>query len=247
MIISGQVLIITNPLMQSLMQLRGTDLHLTYPGNGAAVIENLSFTMSTGFNAVFGPSGVGKTSFAKILSNAYPPSQGQLETLGIDHLLYTYNLERLPGWAAIGKHLDRVTPEGSEKLKDELLTVFGLGDILNQRFSQLSMGQQNRINLIRYLLQPFDLPVMDESLANVDEALRENIILTIKARFPEKMFIYISHHLVEVSKFCDQILVFANPATRQRYAMIKGLNHQRGDHLDKKNLDRVMLEIMNAF
>lgn len=229
------------------MKLTGNHLHLSYPGSDTAVIENLSFTMIPGFNAVFGPSGVGKTSFAKILSKELSPSKGTLETFGIEHILYTYNLERLPGWAAIGTHLDRVTPAGKEALQAELLDVFGLESVLDQRFSQLSMGQQNRINLIRYLLQEFDLLVMDESLANVDESLREEIIVTIKDRFPEKLFIYISHHLMEVSKFCDQILVFASPSIQKRYTLVKGQNHRKGDRFDKSRLDTVMLEIMNAF
>ena len=51
---------------------------------------------------------------------------------------------------------------------------------MKSRFAQLSLGQQNRTNLTRYLLQDFDLLIMDESLANVDELTKEKIILKIK-------------------------------------------------------------------
>ncbi|WP_413836165.1 ATP-binding cassette domain-containing protein, partial [Desulfobacula sp.] len=94
------------------------------------------------------------------------------------------------------------------RFQHPLIEIFELNDVLGSRFSKLSMGQQNRMNLIRYLMQDFDLLIMDESLANVDEKLRETIILAIKELFSDKMFLYISHNLMEVSKFCSQILVF---------------------------------------
>ncbi len=238
------------------MQLTCSNLHLTYPKSKSAVIDNLSFSMTDpGFNAVFGPSGVGKTTFARIISNGQAPFQGSLHdniqgninTTNIDRILYTYNLERLPGWSNIGKHLNKVASHETQALKDQLIQIFGLQDLLILRFSQLSMGQQNRINLIRYLLQDFDLLMMDESLANVDEKLREKIILAIKELFPDKMFIYISHHLMEVSKYCRQILVFGNPSTEKKYTLITGQDYKKGELINKQKLDATMLEIMNAF
>ena len=56
---------------------------------------------------------------------------------------------------------------------------------------------------VRYLLQDFDVLIMDESLANVDELTREKIILKIKALFPERCFLYISHNVAEVARFCS--------------------------------------------
>ncbi len=119
--------------------------------------------------------------------------------------------------------------------------------MLDSRFSQLSMGQQNRINLIRYLLQKFDLLILDESLANVDEKLRETIILAIKELFADKMFLYISHNLMEVSKFCNQILVFGKQSENKGCFMVNGQDYKADYQLNKKKLDLTMLEIMNAF
>jgi multiple sugar transport system ATP-binding protein len=171
----------------------------------------------------------------------------------MDTILYSYNLERLPGWASAGNHLKKVTSPEKQKLKEQLIKIFQLHDILGSRFSKLSMGQQNRMNLIRYLLQDFDLLIMDESLANVDEKLRQTIILAIKELFDDKMFLYISHNIMEVSKFCQKILVFGKSAENRDsfpcdiQVMINGLNCTKDYPPDKKNLDTTMLEIMNAF
>jgi len=230
------------------MQLTCTHLNFKYPGSEIPVIENLSFSMtSPGFNAVFGPSGVGKTTFAKVLSNRKERNGKNILFKNIHKILYSYNLERLPGWSNIGKHLDKITGEEKQALKGELTGIFGLKDLLGSRFSQLSMGQQNRINLVRYLLQDFDLLILDESLANVDEKLREIIILAMKELFPDKMFLYISHHLMEVSKFCRRILVFSKPSTEKGYSIVTGQDYKQHYLLNKKNLDDTMLEIMNAF
>jgi len=229
------------------MQIECHNLTFHYPGAETAVFENLSFRMEgPGFNALFGPSGVGKTSIARMLIGDLTDFEGQIDTSGLDRILYSYNLERLPGWSAVGKHLDRITTTAQQAKKDELVELFGMAPYLGSRFAQLSLGQKNRINLIRYLLQDFQMLIMDESLANVDELTRERIILNIKALFPEKFFIYISHNIVEVSKFCRDILVLAGVGRQRPATVVQGQDQQNGQSLKKQALEATMLEIMNA-
>ncbi|MBU0465435.1 MAG: ATP-binding cassette domain-containing protein [Proteobacteria bacterium] len=230
------------------MRLECNSLNFTYPGSRIAVINNLSFSIQNpGFKALFGPSGVGKTSLAKLIANSKFRGAKDIVTENMDTILYSYNLERLPGWSSTGNHLNKVTSPEKQSLKEQLIEIFELNDVLGSRFSKLSMGQQNRMNLIRYLVQDFDLLILDESLANVDEKLRETIILAIKELFSDKMFLYISHNLIEVSKFCSQILVFGKFSEKKDSFVIDGQDCKKGYLLDKKELDVTMLEIMNAF
>jgi len=225
------------------MQFECRDLTFTYPGAERPVLENLSFSMAApGFNAVFGPSGVGKTSFARLLAGNGNAGSAHFVYEGISTILYSYNQERLPGWSGTGSHLDKVCPPGKEGLKEELIRIFKVESLLKSRFSQLSMGQQNRMNLIRYLIQDFDMLILDESLANVDEALRETIILTVKELFPDKLFLYISHNLTEVARFCREILILGSLDS----LVVRGRDYCQGYGPDKDGLDRTMLEIMNA-
>lgn len=231
------------------MQLQCRNLAFRYAEGGKKILDgiNCSFTRP-GFHSVFGPSGVGKSTFARIIAAAQSHTyEGALEIQGIETILYSYNLERLPGWSSTGKHIDRVVAPEKDELKRELIAIFKIEPLLGSRFHQLSMGQQNRVNLIRYLLQDFDLLILDESLANVDEKHRQAIILAIKKLFPEKMFLYISHHLMEVSTFCDQIMVFGASSGLKSYHMVEAQNCCINQEIDKPKRDKTMLEIMNAF
>lgn len=227
------------------MRLFCHNISFRYPDAENDVFRNLSYQISEpGFNALFGPSGVGKTSFARIISGELNNFSGEISTEGIARMAYSYNLERLPGWSGAGTHIDKNIPPIRKRLKNELIEVFGLENCIHLRFSQLSMGQKNRVNLLRYLLEGFDLLIMDESLANVDEQTREIIILKIKEIFPETIFLYISHNVIEVSKFCKEILVFRG--AEKSPLMVRGQNLSAGDALNQSALDKTMLEIMNA-
>jgi ABC-type multidrug transport system ATPase subunit len=223
------------------------DIAFVYPETDKLILNNLSLHFEEpGFHAFFGPSGVGKTSLARILSSEAQPAGGRIETRGIKTLFYSYNLERLPGWSSVGRHLERVTPDGKAERKERLLKSFDLTDLLDHRFSQLSLGQQNRVNLVRYLVQEFDVLIMDESLANVDEMMRGRILLTIKEMFPQTLFIYISHNVVEVAKFCAQIWVIRGPHKTPQAIAVRGQDHRRDATLDQRSLQNTMLEMMNA-
>ncbi len=218
-----------------------------YPGTEKRIFSDLTIRMERpGFHALFGPSGVGKTSFARLLTGALNGYDGQIRLAKVGTPLYSYNLERLPDWSSVGKHLEKITPDAAIQRRDQLVEIFGVEACLGSRFSHLSLGQQNRINLIRYLVQDFRLLIMDESLGNVDELTRERILLHVKAMFPDVLFLYISHNVVEVAKFCDQILVFRGARKTPQTMMVTGQNHCLEGQLDPQGLQRTMLEIMNA-
>jgi ABC-type multidrug transport system ATPase subunit len=228
------------------MRLIGENIGFSYPGAESSVFDNLSFALTEpGFHAIFGPSGVGKTSLARIITGDISAA-GRIVADGISKILYCYNLERLPGWSSVGRHLERIsTPEKAER-KEELVSAFGLEKCIGSRFRSLSLGQRNRVNLLRYLLQDFEVLIMDESLANVDEKTRGNILIKIKALYPEALFLYISHNVVEVSTYCGQILVLRGAGRDPRCIAVRGADHRAGEAPGRRKVEPVMLEIMNA-
>lgn len=230
------------------MFLECKNVSFKYPQAEMHIFKDISFGIrQPGFHALLGPSGVGKTSFARLIANEISGYSGELHIQEGSTIFYSYNQERLPGWSSIARHLDRITPSDKKQLRDDLIDVFGLNVCMKLKFAQLSLGQKNRINLLRYLLQDFTLLIMDESLANVDEPSKETILLEIKHRFPERYFLYISHNLIEVSKFCDQILVFRYAGNLPQTRALKGLNMFKDDALNRELLDATLLEIMNVY
>ncbi len=229
------------------MLLEFKDISYQYPGSTNKVFKNLSCKISTpGFHALFGPSGVGKTTLAKMMIGGVKGYSGDIATSGIRQILYTYNLERLPGWSSVRDHLKTTTPDAGKDRIDDLVDAFGLAECMQSRFAQLSLGQQNRTNLARYLLQDFDLLIMDESLANVDEITKEKIILMMKTIFPDRCFLYISHSVAEVAKFCRQILVLRGRHKNPQTVALLGQDLMDDKVLINKDLEQTMLEIVNA-
>jgi ABC-type multidrug transport system ATPase subunit len=229
------------------MLLEFKNINYKYPGSTNEVFKNLTCAIAApGFHALFGPSGVGKTTLAKMMTGEIEGFSGNISVRQIHRILYAYNLERLPGWSSVKEHLATTTPNANKKKIDELVTACGLEKCMHSRFAQLSLGQQNRTNLARYLLQDFDLLIMDESLANVDEVTKEKIILKMKAMFPQRCFLYISHNVVEVAKFCKQILILRSLHKTPQTVSICGQDYTNGLPLTGKDLEHTMLEIVNA-
>ena len=229
------------------MRIEFENINFRYTNASGEVFKNLTGTIpEPGFHALFGPSGVGKTTLAKMITGEIKEYTGRITTRRVHRSLYAYNLERLPGWSNVQEHLEATTPAANKKKIEELVDVFGLADCMRSRFAQLSLGQQNRTNLTRYLLQDFDLLIMDESLANVDEVTKERIILKMKSMFPERCFLYISHNVVEVAKFCNQILIIRSRHKAPQSVSMTGQDYTNGMPLDRKELEHTMLEIVNA-
>lgn len=228
------------------MPIKCENIFYRYPNSGKHLFDGLSMSYERpGFHAIFGPSGVGKTSLARILSGLVTIESGKISYEPDCVILYTHNQERLPDWSHIGRHLNRVTPDHNMRLQAGLIDDFGVRPFLSHRFSQLSLGQQNRVNLIRYLVQDFDILILDESLANVDERTRQQIIIQTKRLFPDRIFIYISHHVIEVATYCKDIWVLRDMTKHPQISRVHGLDLLSGKPLDQAGLKMAMLEIIN--
>ncbi len=213
------------------MHIACRNLHYTYPGADFPVFSNLDWSIEgPGFFALFGLSGTGKSTLARLISGELSPTQGDIDIPNAKRVFYTHNAERIPGWNTVGAHLRSVTPASKASLLTTILKDYGMEAHLESRFSGLSMGQKNRINLARYLVQEFDLLIADEVLANVDEPTRNHILERLKNLFPQKTFIYISHNALEVARFSQTIHVLPHcPMTgTNKIYKITGLDQQEG-------------------
>ena len=144
------------------------NLSYSYPGAPADVFRGINWSVKgPGFFSLFGLSGVGKSTLARLISRNITPKNGEITT-DRGKIIYSYDSERLPGWLSIEKHLEKITPGQNFALLQKLIGNYSLKHILSHRFQALSMGQKNRVNLIRYLVQDFELLITYEGLANVD-------------------------------------------------------------------------------
>ncbi len=225
------------------MLIEGKDITYRYTGEPDPVFSQLCFSIrGPGFISLFGLSGTGKSTLARIISKEIIPERG---TLNIQHgltILYSHNAERLPGWCTVGEHIQRVSTKGSDTLFRELVRELAVEAIMESRFRELSMGQKNRVNLLRYLLQDFDVLIGDEILSNVDEPTRNHILGTIKHYFPTKTFLYISHNALEVVRFSKQILVLPvnTGSAHRRMISMPGLDLAKEDYQPHGLQQRVM-------
>lgn len=223
------------------------DINFSYPGGDKSLFSGLNLEISgPGFFSFFGFSGSGKSTLARLLSGLLRPDSGEIILVDIHSSLFSYNTERFPGWMTVEDHFEKVTPNYNKDLLDALISEFDAKDFLRHKFSRLSMGQKNRANFIRYLVQDFDLIIADEVLANVDEPTRNHILATLKKFFPEKTFIYISHNVNEVAAFSHKIFILSRTSREgiKVLSEVDGLDTLNINEVTRKELQEKVLEIL---
>jgi ABC-type multidrug transport system ATPase subunit len=201
-----------------------------------------------GFFALFGLSGTGKTTLARLISRELNLTQGQIDYAKAARILYAHNGERIPGWNTVSAHLKSVTEASKTSLLTTILKDYRMEAHLQNRFAGLSMGQKNRINMARYLVQDFDLLIADEVLANVDEPTRKHILERLKILFPEKTFLYISHNILEVARFSKVVFVLpysSNTGTNKIHE-ITGLDQQKDMEISEDLVQERVYTILRA-
>ena len=192
--------------------------HQIFTSSGNKFLEVNERISEGSFVHVSGDSGIGKTTFFKVLSGLVVPDFGFIK-LNDKILLDTANKIFLPpqkrnislmfqNYAlfpnmTVKQNIAFAQTEKDENIVDELLEKFALKTFENTSPSKLSGGQQQRVALARTLAQNAEIVLLDEPFSAVDIAMRKvmlNELLEFNKNNNSTLFV-ISHSEEEFENF----------------------------------------------
>jgi molybdate transport system ATP-binding protein len=196
---------------------------LDYPG--FALDVNLELP-GKGVTALFGPSGCGKTTLLRCMAGLTRARQGLLKVQGElwqDDQRFVPVHRRPLGYvfqeANLFAHLNirhnllyglaRVPSAQRQLQLDEVVQLLGLASLMERMPLCLSGGERQRVAIGRALLSSPRLLLMDEPLAALDLA-RKNEFLPYLERLHDALdipVIYVSHAPDEVARLADHLVV----------------------------------------
>ena len=204
-----------------------------YAGSDTWALRDVNLTLKPGARlAVVGENGAGKTTFVKLLTRLYDPTEGEIRMDGIpiqeydydsymsafsavfqDYRLFSFSLEEnvtLARPAEEGKAEDALRRAGFGEKLDSLSG--GIHTAVYKNFDETgfepSGGEGQRIALARALYRDAPIVVLDEPAASLDPRAEFELYRHFNELTEGKTAVYISHRLSS-TRFCDEIAVFA--------------------------------------
>ncbi len=163
---------------------------------------------------VMGPNGVGKTTLARLLLGLARPDAGRIHGLGGVTRAAVFQedrlCEQLTAAANVLLVLDRRT---SVAAVDAELEAVGLdAESRAQPVRELSGGQRRRVAIVRALMAPASLVVLDEPFKGLDAAGRGLLMTYVRDRCASRTTLLITHDPREARWFGDHLVELAPPS-----------------------------------
>lgn len=207
---------------------------------------------NTGVTALFGPSGSGKTTLLRCIAGLEKSIKGSANHISLNGELWqSHDFWLAPHKRPVGyvfqdanlfPHLTaqdnlRFSVQRADKTQpaihyDDVVELLNIASILPQYPAQLSGGERQRVAMARALLIQPKILLMDEPLAALDDALKQDILpylerLCHRAKIP---ILYVSHSLDEVIRLADYMVVL-----------------EKGRVLEKGNTQRLISTLGTSF
>ncbi|MEO8248268.1 MAG: molybdenum ABC transporter ATP-binding protein, partial [Burkholderiales bacterium] len=190
------------------------DVDLTLPGRG--------------ITALWGPSGSGKTTFLRCVAGLAKPANAYLsvrhtiwqnDSRGIFVPTHRRAIGMVFQEPSLFEHLDvggnivygakRVGRVAERMPIDHVIDLLGIGALLGRRPADLSGGERQRVAIARALAAAPELLLMDEPLAALDPARRQEVLPFLE-RLRDELHIpmlYVSHSADEVARLADTLVL----------------------------------------
>jgi molybdate transport system ATP-binding protein len=181
-----------------------------------------------GISVIYGLSGSGKTTLLRCVAGLETHARGLVQ-VGSDIWqhdsagVYLPTFKRPLGFvfqeASLFVHLDvadnlsyglrRGHAHNQKIVLDEAIALLGIGDLLQRRTDQLSGGERQRVAIARALATQPKLLLLDEPLASLDSARKQDILPWLeKLRDELKIpMLYVTHAADEVVRLADTLVV----------------------------------------
>lgn len=183
---------------------------------------------TTKITAIFGPSGVGKTTLLRVIAGLDNPKNSevvfkQVKWQNDNNFVATEqrNIGYVFQQPSLFEHLDvqhnieygirrrKQSLQVLEPYLKELYSILGLEPLLNRDVSNLSGGEQQRVAIARALACKPQLLLMDEPLASLDDDLKQ-LFMGYLERLQSIInipIVYVSHSRDEVARLADDTVL----------------------------------------
>jgi simple sugar transport system ATP-binding protein len=194
--------------------------------------DHVDFDAAEGeVHALLGENGAGKTTLSKMLTGLYRPDDGEIVLFGRTVEFNSPRDALDAGIAMVHQHFRLVSPftvaenvvlgderdvgrsfllrpGAIESRVEELSRRYGLAVDPRARIWQLSVGEQQRVEILKALYQDARILILDEPTAVLTPQEAEALFETIRAMAADgRTVIFISHKLHEVKAVADRVTV----------------------------------------
>jgi len=181
-------------------------VHMSYGAN--QVYAGLDLTIERGERTVLvGPNGAGKSTLLKILAGVVPFQEGERD-LGHNAKIGYFSQHRADTLDPERTVLEEVLVSAPLMREDGARGVLGSfmfrKDDIFKKTAVLSGGEKSRLNLIKFLVDPPNLLLMDEPTTHLDIQTVESLTLALE-RY-EGTLLFISHDVHFIRQLATKVL-----------------------------------------
>jgi len=208
-------------------EIRIRGVRFAYPGK-PPVLDGLDLDVAPGEKvAIFGTSGVGKSTLVQLLFGVRRPLSGRVEVGGRE------GEERAAGYAgtdpflfhaSVEENIRDVRPDAPSESWREAARLAevdsfaselpeGYDTVVGGRGHALSDGQRQRLGIARLLLDAPPILVFDESFSCLDPDTEARVRSNIRRAHPERTVVTITHRLGGLAEY-DRLLLLENGRLR---------------------------------
>jgi len=158
----------------------------------------------------FGPNGIGKTTFAKMLAGVEKPDEGKIKKKVKISYKPQYLVSDYSG--TVQEFLYTTAPNyGTNIFKTEIMKPFLLEELLEKKMDELSGGELQRLSVAISLSQEADIYLFDEPTAylDVEQRLRAGKAIRRVTESRNAAAIIVDHDIVFIDYISSRAMVFS--------------------------------------
>ena len=190
-------------------------------------VDEISFDIAPGEIVGFlGPNGAGKTTTLKMLSGLLYPTDGDATVL--DHVpskrerdflrritlvmgnrnQLQWDLPALDSFE-LNRAIYRIPHEDFLAMRDELIDLLEVGDLVRKPVRQLSLGERMKVEIVGSLLHRPQVLFLDEPTIGLDVTMQKRIrsfVAEYNQRYGATVLLT-SHYMADVEALCERVIV----------------------------------------
>ncbi|TCZ78873.1 ABC transporter ATP-binding protein [Paenibacillus albiflavus] len=179
--------------------------------------------------ALLGENGAGKSTLMNILFGLYQPDEGEIQMNGKPVIIDSPNTAISLGIGMVHQHFKLVQPftvtenivlgmeprkgmnidyQAATRKVKELSEQYGLSIDPNARIADISVGMQQRVEIVKTLFRGADILIFDEPTAVLTPQEIEELMAILRKLVAEgKSIILITHKLKEIMQIADTVTI----------------------------------------